>query len=120
MQDQLKRTRSVANRFGYKIHYFDRVDLLLPQAIPWINQSTVAIVTFKGALRLRKELPWVQVLLQVHDSLVFQVPFHKAESYEEIRSKLLVEIPYPNDTFVIPWGLAKSERSWGDCEKVEG
>lgn len=118
-QRQLEKTRSVSNRFGYRIIYFDRIEQLLPQAIPWINQSTVAIVTFKGALKIRKELPWVEMLLQVHDSLVFQVPIHLADKTELIRKTLEIPIPYPNDEFIIPWGLARSEKSWGDCEKVE-
>lgn len=118
IQRQLELTRQVSNRFGYRIQYFDRIEQLLPQAIPWINQSTVAIVTFKGALKLRKELPFVEILLQVHDSLVFQIPLHRADCLDLLRKTLEIEIPYPNDTFVIPWGLARSEKSWGDCEKV--
>lgn len=117
-EDQLRRNRIAANRFGYRIVYFDRIDALLPQALAWIPQSTVALVCFKGALRLRRELPWAEILLQVHDSLVFQVPFHRAESYEQIARTLEVPIPYP-EPLTISWGLARSDKSWGDCEKVE-
>lgn len=115
---ELRKSRTATNRFGYRIVYFDRIDALLPQALAWGPQSTVALVCFKGALRLKRELPWVDILLQVHDSLVFQVPFHRAEQYETLARTLEVPTPYP-DPLTIAWGLAKSDKSWGDCEKVE-
>lgn len=67
---------------------------------------------------MKKYLPWARILLQVHDSLVFQVPFHRAEQYDAMLSVLQNPVPYP-DPLVIPWGLAKSTKSWGDCEKIE-
>lgn len=117
-EHDLQRSRSVANRFGYRIVYFDRIETVLPQAVAWVPQSTVALTCFKGALRLRRELPWVQILLQVHDSLVFQVPFYRAEQYDLILRTLSITVPYP-DPLTIPWGLARSEKSWGDCEKID-
>lgn len=118
VQYDLQKTRSASNRFGYRIVYFDRIEAILPQAVAWVPQSTVALVCFKGALQMKKHLPWAEILLQVHDSLVFQVPFHRAEQYETILKTLSVPVPYP-EPLVIPWGLAKSEVSWGDCEKVD-
>jgi DNA polymerase-1 len=113
----LRTTRTITNAYGYRIIYFDRVDGLLPQALAWLPQSTVALVCFKGALRLRRELPWVQILLQVHDSVVFQVPSHRDDQTALLKRTLMVETPYP-EPLVIPWGLARSAVSWGDCEKV--
>jgi len=114
----LRTSRTARNAFNYRIIYFDRVDGLLPQALAWVPQSTVALVCFKGALRLRKALPWVEILLQVHDSLLFQVPMHRADSVPLFREHLAVEVPYPNDPLVIPWGMARSEKSWGEVSKV--
>lgn len=110
-------SRSVRNRFGYRIVYFDRIDSVLSQAVAWGPQSTVAEVCFRGALQLQR-LPWVEILLQVHDSVVFQIPFHRAgdaTSLDLIRSHLTVPVPYP-DPLVISWGIASSEKSWGDCK----
>jgi DNA polymerase I len=114
----LRTSRTASNKFGYRIVYFDRIESLLPQALAWIPQSTVALVCFKGALRLKRELPWVDILLQVHDSLVFQVPMHRADEFEKIATTLEVPIPYPNP-LTIAWSLSRSTKSWGDCEKVE-
>lgn len=118
-RSDLQSTRTIYNKFGYRIIYFDRIDTVLPQAVAWIPQSTVALTCFKGAIQLERNLPYVEVLLQVHDSVVFQVPFAHAERYDDFRKYLSIEVPYPNDPLVIPWGLAKSEISWGDCSKVK-
>lgn len=110
-------TRAIRNQFGYRIVYFDRIDVVLPQAVAWGPQSTVAEVCFRGALQLRK-LPWIEILLQVHDSLVFQMPRARhgnAGDLETIKRHLEVPVMYP-DPLLINWGLALSEKSWGDCK----
>lgn len=117
IQHDLNTTRTIWNKFGYRIIYFDRVDGLLPKALAWTPQSTVALVCFKGALKLKREFPSIEILIQVHDNLVFQVPFHLAEKHTEIQEALAVPIPY-SDPLWIPWELSKSEKSWGDCSKI--
>lgn len=117
VQAGLERDMTTWNQFGYRIIYFDRIDTLLPQAVAWIPQSTVAITCFKGALRMKRYLPWAEILIQVHDSVVFQVPFHRSEQHSQIIEVLCNPVPYP-DPLTIPWKLAKSEKSWGDCSPV--
>lgn len=109
-------SRSVRNRFGYRIIYFDRIEAVLPNAVAWGPQSTVAEVCFRGALQLQK-LPWVEILMQVHDSIVFQIPIarHTPENIETIKRHLEVPVPY-DDPLLISWGIAHSEKSWGDCK----
>lgn len=118
----LRATRSVSNRFGYRIIYYDRVDALLPEALAWIPQSTVALTTFKGAEAVDAALNTngrerVQWLLQVHDSLVFQIRTEELSSTLPLAAKLLrVPIPYDRP-LVIPWKIAISTRSWHHCEE---
>lgn len=111
-------TGSVSNRFGFKIKYFDRPSNALPKALAWVPQSTVANVCEFGAVNLHENLPWLEVLLQVHDSVIFQVPFHRMTptSLGLIHSHLQVTIPYP-DPLNIPWGLAISDRNWAKVQK---
>jgi len=110
--------RTVRNKFGYRRIYFDRIEGLLPQALAWVPQSTVAIASFRGGLQLRKKVPWAELLLQVHDSFVFQFPFEMRGQLSLVKEAIRVQIPY-NDPLEIPWGLKVSDRSWGDCEQVE-
>lgn len=114
----LQTTRRVENKFGYRIIYFDRPDNLLPKGLAWIPQSTIAGVCARAAVSLSRKVLWADILLQVHDSLVFQIPVSRANriSLQEIRESISIPIPY-QDPLTIPWGLALSERSWGDIAK---
>ena len=107
--------RTVRNAFGYRRIYFDRIDGLLPEALAWVPQSTVAINTERGMLLVEETYPFLQILLQVHDSIVFQIPKSYRHILPDIQSTLNTVItPYP-DPLQIPWGLASSDKSWGDC-----
>lgn len=125
-ESDLLRTRQVSNRFKYRRFYFDRMDNLLSQALAWVPQSTVAIVCSKGGVTLRKARlenrlpPSFKFLLQVHDSLVFQV--HKKdltpETLTNIRKNLLVTVPY-DDPLTIDWEVSASALSWGDVRSIK-
>lgn len=110
--------RTIFNKFGYRMVYFDRIDSLLPQALTWVQQSTVAIISTLGAIKLDAEVPWCQILLQVHDSLVIQYPLAKASRISEIQAALTITVPY-DDPLDIPWGLKTSSKSWGDVKAEE-
>lgn len=116
--DELRRSRSVTNKFGFRIYYFDRIDSVFSEAVAWKPQSTVANTCFKGALQVRAALPWAQFLLQVHDSLVMQIPRKRLPDILMIRDHLLNTIPY-DDPLTIQWGLGISDKSWGECTKME-
>lgn len=118
VQRQLDTNKTVTNAFGYRRVFFDRPDAVFPEALAWVPQSTVALVSFYGAIQLEQRLSYVEMLLQNHDSVVFQVPSKHDTEYAEIRAGLRISIPYP-DPLVIPWGLSKSTISWGDCTKVK-
>lgn len=120
IQSQLDTNRTVTNRFGNRRVYNDRIDQLLPEALAWIPQSTVALVINRAWLALERLAdPDIQVLLQVHDSLVYQV---KALTFRRKLSKIedafKVIVPY-DDPLIIPAGLAYSQTSWGDCRNSD-
>ena len=111
---QLARNRTVSTKLGFSRTFFDRVEQLLPEAVAWIPQATVANVCAMGGVRVRKAFPWVEFLLQVHDSLVFQIPYHREDSLPQVVKEMHVEVPY-SDPLVIPWGIKVSKESWGHC-----
>jgi len=133
VESSLRSTRMVVNRFGYRRVYFDRIDSCFTEALAWIPQSTVAEVSFQGGLQLLRrtgakygghgelvEFGWVEILLQVHDSLVFQVRAKDENRLAEIREGLRYPVPYETPhPLSIQWGIAKSKVSWGDCEEVK-
>ncbi len=106
--------RTVGNRFGFRRIYFDRIEGLLPEALAWVPQSTVVIVCDRGAIQLAKNHRETQLLLQNHDSIVFQTPHHFIGRKKQYLESLRVPVPY-KDPLNIQWGWSDSRLSWGDC-----
>jgi uracil-DNA glycosylase family 4 len=120
VNEGLLRSRTITNKYGYRRVYFERVDdAMLREALAWGPQSTVALTCFRGALNVRTNCPFVDILLQVHDSLVFQLPTRMVASHlPSVLKHLHNPIPY-DDPLTIPWGVKLSDQSWGHCKKWE-
>lgn len=117
IKDQVYKRRMVQNVFGYRCYFFDRIEgTIFNQAAAWIPQSTVACLINRAYLAIYEQLPEVQVLLQVHDSLAGQFPTHLGDwMTQQIVSKAEIPLPYPGDPLVIPVGVKTSQTSWGEC-----
>lgn len=114
IKELLRRGKPITNAFGYHMPNFERGDSSFTQALAWKGQSTVAIVTHKGLVTIDETLPEVQLLLEVHDSLVMQVPelgFH--EHLANVRKAMLVPVPY-DDPLIIQISPAISRLDWSD------
>lgn len=121
IENQLQTTRCVRNAFGYRRFFFERIEGVLPEAIAWIGQSTTACITNRAFDRMAGSpilrALGVELLLQVHDEIVFQYPAHRRQTVlEQVHPLIHIQVPYP-DPLIIPWGLKLSDRSWGECEK---
>lgn len=119
-QDDFKRQvaakRYVENIFGYRRYYFDRPDdKMFREAIAWLPQSTVALYINRIWMRIWEQHKHIQILMQVHDSLVGQFPtFRREECLKQLAAAGEIVLPYA-DPLVIPVGLKWSETSWGEC-----
>lgn len=107
----IRQNRQVQNVWGYRRVWFSYPEL--PEALAWIPQSVVAIVTVRGMEQVRRAFPWVQFLLQVHDSIVFQVPSHRTDSLPAVWKTAHVQIPY-RDPLTIRWGCKVFANNWGE------
>lgn len=115
VQHQLDTKRYVENILGYRRYYFEKVDGLLPEALAWVPQSTVACVINRAWVNIYEHCPNIQVLLQVHDSLAGQFPTGlKEESLKQLVNESKILLPY-EDPLIIPAGVKISKVSWGDC-----
>ena len=116
IKKQVSGRRYVQNVFGYRTYFFDRIEgTIFNQAVAWIPQSTVACLINRAYVAIDETLPDVEVLLQVHDSLVGQFDTWRGESaLREIVACSEIPLPYP-EPLVIPVGIATSSKSWGDC-----
>lgn len=117
LKDQVFKRRMVQNVFGYRCYFFDRIEgTIFNQAAAWIPQSTVACLINRAYVAIDRDLPEVDILLQVHDSLAGQFPTHLGEWMEkQIVAKSEIILPY-SDPLVIPIGIKMSTKSWGDCD----
>lgn len=120
IEHEVQTKRVIYNKFGYRFPIFDRPEAAVTAAFAWRPQSTVAEVTFRAMRLIDRELPIVEQLLQVHDSLVFQIPtrvLHKTlkRLHELVHS---IEIPY-EDKLIIPWSVKMGDKSWGEAEDIK-
>lgn len=112
--NELMTRRCIYNKFGFRRFYFDRIEGLLPEALAWIPQSTVALIINQALCRIAESGSSAELLLQVHDSLVGQYP--KNERFltlPVLRECLAVPVPY-DDPLTIGTSLDLSIRSWGE------
>jgi DNA polymerase I-like protein with 3'-5' exonuclease and polymerase domains len=119
IENKLMTTRCVWNKFGFRRFYPDRIQGLLPEALAWIPQSTIAIVINHGLCAIAESNTSMELLLQVHDSLVGQMP--KTDTYLNLpilQNALRVTVPY-SDPLVIATSLDMSDKSWGDLQSVK-
>ena len=117
LKDQVLKRRMVQNVFGYRCYFFDRIEgTIFNQAAAWIPQSTVACLINRAYVAIDAELPEVDILLQVHDSLAGQFPSYLGAQMERaIVAKAEISLPYEGDPLIIPIGIKTSTSSWGDC-----
>ena len=116
LKDQVLKRRMVQNVFGYRCYFFDRIEgTIFNQAAAWIPQSTVACLINRAYVAIDRDLPEVDILLQVHDSLAGQFPSHLGDwMIKQIVAKAEIPLPY-DDPLIIPVGVKTSTKSWGNC-----
>lgn len=120
-EHEINTTRSVKNPFGFRKYFFDRIEGLLPQALAWVPQSTVAH-TVNLAICLIAESPrcgGIEILLQTHDSFTAQYPIaRRVELLKAMQEVCSVPIPFSPQPLIIDFALAVGP-NWGDLEKTE-
>ena len=117
---QLMGTRTIYNKFGYRRVYLDRLDGLLPEALAWLPQSTVAILVSLQQMAIEEALPdYVSMIMQGHDSLIGQYRTeHESIILPQMHKASHIAVPY-DDPLYIPLELATSTSSWGEVKKRE-
>lgn len=116
-ENELHVHRRASNAFGYRIPFFGRIEAALPEALAWRPQSTTGCVINRAWANIAETIPEVEMLIQVHDSLVGQYPAHLHPTMPEriLACASRVVVPYERP-LVIPAGIATSHVSWGACE----
>jgi DNA polymerase I-like protein with 3'-5' exonuclease and polymerase domains len=118
IREQVRSRGWIENPFGYRMYYQDRYsEKLANEALAWTPQSSVGILINHALVQIDEQLPWCELLLQVHDSLNGQYPTELGEEAKrEILRAATVPIQCRSGELVIPMGLKTSTVSWGACE----
>lgn len=118
IRNQVRLRGWIENPFGYRMYYLDRYsDKLANEALAWTPQSSVGILINHALVQIDEQLPWCQLLLQVHDSLTGQYPSYMGgEAERAILKAAEVEIECKSGKLIVPMGIKTSQKSWGDCE----
>lgn len=118
---EIQTTGRTTNKMGGHIDWFDRPDdSVWRQALAWGPQSTVAEVAAEAQIILDERVPDVEFLIQVHDSLIFQIENSKTtKTLRQVKTVFdSIVVPYPQP-LIIPWDIKHSRKSWGDCTKAD-
>jgi DNA polymerase-1 len=113
---QLQKNRTLITPLGRKRIFFDRYGPeLLRQAVAYVPQETVAHVINQGIINLYRTLcnnMDIDLLIQVHDSLVIQhLPEQTEMVHAAIKEQTKVDITINNRTFFIPIDI-KTGKTW--------
>ena len=122
VEEELKRTRTLRTPLGRRRMFFGRWGPdLIREALAYIPQSTVSDILNQGIVRAANALPqdW-EMLLQVHDSVLFQVPTNTEPIHILKYMEHFFQIPIKihGVEFVIPIDIRVGE-NWGNLKKME-
>ena len=120
--EQLKTVGQLTTLFGRRRFFFDRYKdpRTLRKAIAYEPQSTTGEFLDRGWIQLWDKMPELQLLLPVHDSILFQIPYEAVNELVPRALKLMkIEIELKGGRmFTIPLE-AKTGFNWGDSKKDE-
>lgn len=120
VQAELQLNKRLITPMGRVRQFFGRLDEreTLKEAVAFLPQSTIVDIINTGALRLWKAKPWVQFLMQVHDSILIQVPINRLEETLEFPKLLDVAVPIRGKEMHIPVEMAIGW-NWGKRIKLK-
>jgi DNA polymerase-1 len=121
-KDTLRRTRILRNPFGRRRIFFNRWDeSMAKECLAFVPQSTIADLVNLAIIRLHnivKDNSNVQLLLQVHDSIVAQARDEVLGwAVDLIRKEMLIPLTINGKTFSIPVDI-QIGKNWHDVEKI--
>lgn len=113
----IRTTGELTTIYGRRRHFFGRGDAAETwrQAIAYAPQSMTGHQIDSGILNLWRNLPQAELLIQVHDSILFQVPFAEHETLVPEALRLL-HFPFElkgGRVFSVPLE-AKTGWNWGN------
>jgi len=120
LENDVKTKGFVRNKFGRRMEFWITKNnpTVMNEVAAAIPQSTIGDVINRAWVKVVRDLPELQVLMQTHDSLTMQYPLEVAEVYRKrILELMLIPIPY-DPILYIESDIKVSSVSYGDCKKL--
>jgi len=119
--ETIRRTRVLRTPFGRRRIFWNRWDdSLVKEGLAFVPQSTIADAVNLAIINLHRRLQGrhdIQLLLQVHDSIVAQArTVVLEEACEMIKKEMMVPIPIAGKTLIVPVDV-KVGQNWQDMKK---
>ena len=121
---ELSRSRSIVTPLGWKRIFFGHFnDAMLREAIATIPQETVVRIINEGITKayntICTEHHGVEVAMQVHDEIVFQVKDELVDWFiPQLPSLMDRPITIKGETFTIPIEVSAG-KNWGEMEEID-
>jgi DNA polymerase I len=114
---QLMTSQSITTFLGRERTFFGRAndDSIFRKAVAYEPQSTVGDLVNEGGYRVWKKFPEAQVLAQIHDAYLFQIPETRQDLIPSILSTFEVPVTIGGRTLRIPaeamvgWNWSKED-----------
>ena len=117
IQELVSKTKILTNPFGRRMIFHDRIGQdLFRQAYAWYAQSTVADITNTILEAIWKSL---DVLLQVHDSILIQCKPDEINDIVKFMKSANPTVEVGGTPLRIPMEFKTSEVSWFDLKELE-
>lgn len=111
---------------GRRRQFFDRWgDDLLKEAYAYIPQATVSDHTKFAAIRVEERAPWIEMIVEAHDSFTAEVPEDRVmEAALIMKEEYEVPIDFsrcslPRDPIIIPAEIQVAEKNWKEMRKLK-
>ena len=90
--------------FGRRRYFHDRPwdPGTVREAVAYQGQSATAHEIDRAIVLIRQSYEWVQLLVQVHDSILFQIPIDKLNRLGDILETMKVKLNVRDRTFYVP------------------
>lgn len=118
IEGQVKRTRTLVNSFGRPRIFFGSPSAIMKSAYNYPIQSSAAGLINQATIKLAQLGLDDGLLLQVHDSLMFELPHHYAERAKRIVEIMEAPVKIQGRQVTFPVDVSTGT-SWGDMRKCD-
>ena len=120
IREKVRATRTLVSSYGRVRQFMGRLnDTLYRACYAFSPQNTAGEMLQDATQSVFEEVPFVELLLTVHDEIVFQyAPERRSEALKEVKRCMSIPVEIHGRTLVVPVDFSVG-RNWGEMKEVE-